>query len=236
MSKVAVIDDERLARKYLKQLLAEHPSLEFVGEAENVNEGARLCEQAKPDLVFLDVQMPGADGFDLLARLNPVPKVIFVTAYAEYAVRAFDVQAVDYLLKPVSPERMLQALKRAGALPGEAKALTLDDSVCLRDGTRVVVTPLRDIVAIEAQADYTRVRFTTHAPLLVHRRMREWESLLPESTFARLDRSLFVNLTAIARLESTSRDEGLLYLSYDKDPLPLGRVAIGRARTLLSGR
>lgn len=236
MTKVVVIDDERLARKYVKQLLAEHPSLEFVGEAENVSEGARLCEQAKPDLVFLDVQMPGADGFDLLARLNPLPKVIFVTAYAEYAVRAFDVQAVDYLLKPVAPERMLQALKRAGALPGEAQALSLDDSVCLRDGTRVVVTPLRDIVAIEAQADYTRVRFAAHAPLLVHRRMREWESLLPESTFARLDRSLFVNLTAIARLESTSRDEGLLYLSYDKDPLQLGRVAIGRARTLLSGR
>lgn len=236
MTRAVVIDDERLARKYLKQLLAEHPSIEIAGEAENVSDGARLCELAKPDLVFLDVQMPGADGFELLARLNPVPKVIFVTAYSEYAVRAFDVQAVDYLLKPVAPERMTQALQRAGALPGEAEALSLDDSVCLRDGTRVVVTPLRDIVAIEAQADYTLVRFASHGPLLVHRRMREWETLLPERAFARLDRSLFVNLTFVTRLEATSRDEGVLYLSGNKDPIPLGRVAIGRARTLLSAR
>lgn len=234
MTRVAVIDDERLARKYLKQLLAEHPSIEIIGEAENVADGARLCEQSAPDLIFLDVQMPGADGFELLARLNPQPRVIFVTAYSEYAVRAFDVQAVDYLLKPVAPERMLQALQRAGALPGEAEALTLDDSVCLRDGTRVVVTPLRDIIAIEAQADYTRVRFTQHAPLLVHRKMREWESLLPESSFGRLDRSLFVNLTYVARLETTSRDTGHLYLSVTQEPLRLGRVAIGRARALLS--
>jgi len=236
MTSVAIIDDERLARKYLKQLLAEYPDIEVVGEAENVDQGARLCEQARPDLVFLDVQMTGADGFDLLARLAKPPKVIFVTAYAEFAARAFDVQAVDYLLKPVAPARMLQALQRAAVLPGEAAALSIDDSLCLRDGTRVVVVPLREIAAIEAEADYTRVRLLRQAPLLVHRRMREWESMLPADVFARLDRSLFVNRSSIARLDSRSRDEGLVYLTGVADPLMLGRVAHGRIRELLNIR
>jgi two-component system, LytTR family, response regulator len=231
--RVVIVDDERLARKYLKQLLADHDGVEVVGEADNIVDAARLCAQEGPDLLFLDIQMPGGSGFELLRGLEPAPRVIFVTAHSEYAVRAFDVQAVDYLLKPVAPERMQQALQRAGLLPGEAQALTLDDSVCLRDGTQVVVTPLRDIAVIEAQADYTRVRFASHPPLLVHRRMHEWETLLPDHAFARLDRSLFVNLGLIARLEADSRDAGRLFLSCARDPLSLGRAAVARARALL---
>jgi two-component system, LytTR family, response regulator len=234
--RAVIIDDERLARKYLKQLLAAHPSIDIVGEAENVTVAARLCEQTKPDLVFLDVQMAESDGFSLLSRLAPgtLPKVIFVTAYSEYAARAFDVQAVDYLLKPVSPQRMLQALQRAQALPGEADQLTLDDSICLRDGTRVVVSPLREIIAIQAEADYSRVHFTRHPQLMVHRRMHEWEALLPSKIFARLDRSLLINTTFISRLERQSRDVGLLYLNGLTDAISIGRVASSRAKALLN--
>jgi two-component system LytT family response regulator len=234
MTRAVLVDDERLARKYLRQLLAEHPTIEIVGEADSVNDAAALCAREHPDLVFLDVRMPGDDGFELIGRVTPQPKVIFVTAFAEYAARAFDVQAVDYLLKPVTPERMRQALLRAGAVPGDAPSLAIGDSVCLRDGTQVVVAPLREIVAIEARADYTRVRFVRHAPMLVHRPMKEWETLLPEREFPRLDRSLFVNRAHIQRLEVPSRDAGLLHLEGQKTPLELGRSAVSRLRAHLS--
>jgi two-component system, LytTR family, response regulator len=233
MIRAVLIDDERLARKYLKQLLAAYPYISVVGEAESVEQGVHLCLQTIPELIFLDIQMPGSDGFALLSRLPQMPKVIFVTAHAEFASRAFDVQAVDYLLKPVAPVRMAQALQRAGALPGEAAALSLDDSVCLRDGSRVVVAPVRDIAMIESEADYTRVHLRERGTMLVFRRMHEWETILPTTQFARLDRTLFINHSMIDSVEADSRDHGLLRLASVPTPITLGRAALARVKQLL---
>src|SRR5690606_18450790 len=149
MLRVILVDDERLARLGLRHLLAAHPEVEIVGEAARVSAAQELVREAKPDAVFLDIQMPGRNGFELLGGEAPAPKVIFFTAHAEHAVRAFDVHAVDYLLKPVSPARLADAVARLTAVVQQQEDHTRyrpGDRLCLRTPQRTVITTQKNLV------------------------------------------------------------------------------------------
>ncbi|HWL16567.1 MAG TPA: LytTR family DNA-binding domain-containing protein [Opitutus sp.] len=238
-----LVDDERLVRKHLRQLLAEHPSVTVAGEAASVAEAATLAAQLQPDVIFLDVQMPPATGFDLLPLLDPAPAIIFVTAHDEFAVRAFAASAADYLLKPVAPERLTLALQhvRQGrpfaaspTTPAEPAHLDLDQALVLRDAGRIRRVRVSDIAALVAEGSYTRVHLAAERSMLVLKRMAAWEALLPAPPFLRLERSLLVNLDRIAGLDVRSRDSGVLTLdALNSPPLPLARVALVRLRAAL---
>lgn len=238
-----LVDDERLVRKHLRQQLAAHPTVTVVGEAGSVPEAAQLARQLQPDVIFLDVQMPPANGFDLLPLLDPAPAIVFVTAHDAFAVRAFAASAADYLLKPVEPTRLALALthvrrgRPAAPLLPEPSApgrLGLDDTLILRDAGRLRRVCVRDIAALGAEGSYTRVHLAAERPMLVLRRMNAWESLLPAPPFLRLERSLLVNLDRVAQFDIRSRDAGAVTLDAFGSPrLSLARVALGRLRARL---
>ena len=236
MQRVVIIDDEALARKGLKRLLSTHPGFRVVGEADGKESALELIRNEKPDAIFLDVQMPGATGVELLEELHPAPKVVMVTAHAEHAMHAFDVQAVDYLLKPVSPERFAQALRRieaADAVPGSAApkpSYATEDRICLRTPQRTVVAPIGSITALQADGDFTRIFFKDAPPLMICHPIREYEGTLPFPPFLRIDRSHIVNLDLMIRLERRSRDEGVLILEGVPEGIPVARVALARLR------
>ena len=149
MLRVILIDDERLARQSMRQLLAEHSGVEIVAEAENIVQAQKLAQEHRPDAIFLDVQMPGADGFQLLEKLEPAPRTVFVTAHAQHAVKAFEVHAVDYLLKPVRPERLAQAIARLGEPSDSGKETQVyrpNDKICLHTAGWTTVVALSDLV------------------------------------------------------------------------------------------
>lgn len=242
-----LVDDERLARKYLRQLLAEHADVSVVGEAGTVAAAAALAAELRPDVIFLDVQMPPASGFDLLPLLSPAPAIVFVTAHDQFALRAFAASAADYLLKPVAPERLALSLHHArqGRIPPAAVSsapvaaptpLGLDDTLILRDTGRLCRVRLGDIAAIVAEGGYTHVHLAAERSLFIPRSMNTWASQLPAPPFLRADRSLFVNLSRIARLDIRSRDDGQLTLDAASAPtLPLRRVALAQIRVALAG-
>ncbi|MDF3056236.1 MAG: two component transcriptional regulator, LytTR family [Rariglobus sp.] len=239
MLRALLIDDEPPARDLLRRLLAPHAAdVEIVGEARSVADAAEKCARLRPGLLFLDVQMPREDGFALLPLLTPpLPVIIFVTAYDHFAVRAFEVNALDYLLKPVAPERLARALARAAAAsppaPPAGAPLQPGDVIFLRSDQNVRSAPVTALTHIEAEENYTRVHLADAPPLLLRRTMSEWEALLPPSLFVRVERSLFVNLTAVRELEIVSRDVARLHLAGRRDPLVLARRASLRLRRLL---
>ena len=208
-----IIDDERLAREELRELLAAHPEIEVVGEAANGPEAQKRIAELQPDLLFLDIQMPEQNGFELLQALEPpVPEVIFVTAYDKYALQAFENNALDYLVKPVEPERLARAVERLRKLepaampsaegePAPATGALKDESqVLVRDGDRCWFVPVRDIVLLEAEGSSTRVFFGNNKPVL-SRALTALEARLPADRFFRINRSQIVNLKCIENIE-----------------------------------
>lgn len=240
MLRVAIVDDEPLARQGLRELLANHPSLEIVGEADDRKSALALLHREKPDAVFLDIQLPGADGFQILGEIDPPPKVLFVTAHAKHAVRAFDVQALDYLLKPVRPERFADAICRLklacglGADMHEPAGYGATDRICLRTPQRTIVAAVSSLCALEADGDFTRVFVSDTAPVLICQTLSSFERDLPSPPFVRLDRSLIVNVDQIARLERKSRDEASLVMKGITSAFSLGRTSQTRLREHLS--
>jgi two-component system LytT family response regulator len=189
-----IVDDERLARAELRRLLAVHPGLQIVGEAANPDEARRAIEALRPDLVFLDVQMPGESGFDLLATLDDAPAVIFTTAFDQYALRAFDVSALDYLLKPIEPARLAHALRKFGPrAQAPAPAPASDGKVFIKDGERCWFVALEQIILFESEGNYTRVYFDGNRPLLL-RSLNQLEARLDPERFLRVSRRQIVNL------------------------------------------
>ncbi len=244
-----LVDDEPPARDLLRRLLAPHAQqVEIVGEARSVADAAAKCAALQPDLVFLDVQMPREDGFALLPRLvAPLPAVIFVTAYDEFAVRAFEVNALDYLLKPVAAERLARSLQRvrqtreaharqSAANDAPPTTLARTDSILLRSDRGARLTPVTTITHIEAEENYSRVHLADAPPVLIRRSMGEWEAILPRDLFARIERSLLVNHTAVRQVDLISRDLAHAHLTGRATPLPLARRASLRLRQALEGR
>ncbi|AOS43881.1 Sensory transduction protein LytR [Lacunisphaera limnophila] len=208
--KALLIDDERLARNELRRLLAAHPDIEIVGEAVDVEDALEKVAALKPGLLFLDVQMPGADGFSLLERLEPpLPAVIFTTAYDEFAVKAFEFNALDYLLKPVDPNRLIAALERLraretpttpGGAPVPTTRLALEDKVFVREGDRCWFVPVKSIRLLESEGNYTRLYFDDQKPQLF-RSLTAMEERLDSRHFFRANRKQVINLTWVEGIE-----------------------------------
>jgi two-component system LytT family response regulator len=199
--KALLIDDERLARVELRRLLASHPEIEIVGEARDATEALDLIRRVAPDLLFLDIQMPGKTGFDLLESLEELPQVIFTTAYDEYAIKAFEVNALDYLMKPIAPARLASALaKLRPRSPHACRDERRLQQVFVRDGDRCWIVPVPDIFLLESEGNYTRLYFGGDRPL-IHRSLNALEEQLDPEIFFRAGRRYIVNLTWIDKVD-----------------------------------
>jgi two-component system LytT family response regulator len=202
--KALIVDDEPLARRELRRLLAAHPEVEVVGEAGSAAEAERVIAALAPELVFLDIQMPQRTGFQLLESLEDAPQVVFTTAYDEHALKAFEVGALDYLLKPIAPARLAAALgrvrERVGAAP-RGEWLDPDRPLLVREGERSLLVRLRDVAWIEAAGNYVQLHFGEHRPLLLHS-MAALERRLDPDRFFRASRSALVNLDHVERLDT----------------------------------
>lgn len=203
-----IIDDERLARSALRRLLKGHREVEIVAEAANPDEAVRAIHKTSPDVLFLDVEMPGGSGFDLLEKLEDVPAVIFTTAYDEYAVRAFEVSALDYLVKPITAERLAGALGRAQRAmaanpkqPSHERGTPSFHQIFVRDGERCWIVRLTDISLMESEGNYTRLHFGGNVPL-VYRSLAAIEQRLSPTLFFRANRSQIINLGWIDGVEN----------------------------------
>jgi two-component system LytT family response regulator len=200
--KALVVDDEPLARRELRRLLDAFPWIQVVGEAANIDEARARIEALSPDVVFLDIQMPGGTGFDLLTQLDRVPRIVFTTAYDQYAVKAFDVNALDYLLKPIEPERLATALLKLRATPprdaGASDAPL--EQLFIRDGPRCWFVPLREVSLFSAEGNYVRLSWGKERPLL-GRSLAGLEQKLDQRRFFRANRSQIVNLDFIQHME-----------------------------------
>jgi len=208
--KALLVDDERLARNELRRLLKAHPDIEVVGEAVDVEDALEKAAALRPDILFLDIQMPGDDGFTLLEKLEPpLPLVIFTTAYDEFALKAFEFNALDYLLKPVDPNRLVAALEkirlRGTGLAGEAEVapshrLTLEDKVFVREGDRCWFVPVKNIRLLESEGNYTRLHFDDQKPQLF-RSLTAMEERLEARHFFRANRKQVINLAWVEGIE-----------------------------------
>jgi two-component system LytT family response regulator len=208
--KAIIVDDERLARNELRKLLQEHAAVEIIDEASNADEGIEKIEAQNPDLIFLDIQMPGKTGFDLLSDLEKAPRVIFTTAYDEYALKAFEVNALDYLLKPIEPKRLADAMSKLQDELFKEKSedggivnrgpLTDEDQVFVKDGERCWFVKLGEIRLFESVGNYAKVFFGTNKPLIL-KSLNALEERLDERTFFRANRKHIINLRWIERIE-----------------------------------
>jgi two-component system LytT family response regulator len=211
MIKAIIIDDERLARNELKKLLMDYPEIEVVAEAANVGEGIEKIENLNPELIFLDIQMPGKTGFDLLSELDKTPHVIFTTAYDEYALKAFEVNALDYLLKPVEPKRLADAIQKlhlqeereqSNGTSENINRSTLyeHDQVFVKDGERCWFVKLNEIRLFESVGNYAKVYFGPNKPLIL-KSLNALEERLDEKMFFRANRKHIINLRLIEKIE-----------------------------------
>lgn len=200
MIRVLIIDDERLARAELRRLLSVHSDVEILGEAANALEAHAMIEQLHPDLLLLDIQMPGGTGFDLLQSLDQVPATIFTTAYDQYAIQAFEVNALDYLLKPVESERLAKALQRAGA-SNKREDSQASGKLFIKDGNQCWFVDFERIRLFEAEGNYTRVYFDTHRPLIL-RTLAQFETALDPRNFIRVSRQHIVNMVWVEHMET----------------------------------
>jgi len=226
-TRAVLVDDERLARRELSFLLQSHPEIEVAGEAGSVKEAVPLVERVHPDLLFLDIQMPRANGFALFERTPVTAEVIFVTAHDEFAVRAFEVNALDYLMKPVNPLRLRQAIERflrrspkAAAAP---RALDYEDTIFVAVGASPRFVKLSSLVCIQAEGDYSRLVGPAGSIGLVLKSMKEWEALLPERQFCRIQRSVIINCECVERFEPWFNSSYQVYLRQVAQPFTMSR-------------
>jgi two-component system, LytTR family, response regulator len=222
-----LVDDERLARQELRRLLAAHADVTIVGEAINAEEAVTSLAESPIDLVFLDIQMPGGSGFDVLERLDRVPLVVFTTAFDEYAVRAFEVNAFDYLLKPVRPDRLASVLDKARTMLAAAREVrperprSASERVFLRDGERCWIVQWADIVLFEVEGNYARAFFGNHRPL-IRASLNALEARLDPALFFRASRQHIVNLRFVESVESAPDDTYIIHLKNRVD-VPVSR-------------
>lgn len=225
--KTLVVDDERLARKDLIAMLSEFQNIDVVEEAEDVSSAVVAIEKMKPDIIFLDIQMPGETGFDLLEKVDLKAKVIFVTAYDEYAIRAFEINALDYLLKPVNPERLARALDRLELdeslenLP--IRKLNYNDRLFLSINNHLKFLKVDHILCINSAGDYSELVLTSGEKGLTQKSLREWEHRLPSNFFCRIHRSTIINMEYIQKLEEWFNYSFRVYLKGIEAPFVISR-------------
>lgn len=238
-----IVDDEHLARAVLREYLALHPDVEIVGECANGFEAVKAIAEHAPDLVFLDIQMPKLDGFEVVELAGSKPHYVFATAYDQFALRAFEVHAVDYLLKPFSRERLAEALAQVrlrSPQPSRIEAVVRDaqarqqplERILIRDGARVHVVAADRVDYIEAQDDYVQINSDGKA-YLKNQRLSELEAQLDAGVFVRIHRSYIVNVGAVERIEPVSKDNHCAVLKSGVK-LPISRSGYQKVRELLA--
>jgi len=227
--KALIVDDERLARKDLRKMLAEHDHIEILGEAVSGDDALEKIRELEPDLLFLDIQMPGMSGFELLERLDSRLRVIFVTAFDEYALRAFEVNALDYLLKPINPKRLVESVQRleeeieVEAESSELRLLEIDDRLLIRLDNHFRFLRVDEICCIQSAGDYSEVITRENRKHLVYKSMSEWEQRLPSNTFCRIHRSTIINLDRLEKLEEWFNHSYRVYLKDMPEPYIMSR-------------
>jgi two-component system LytT family response regulator len=207
--KAVIVEDSRLARNELKELIKAHTEIEILGEAENVDEGFKLINETKPDLLFLDINMPEKDGFELLEMLDEVPTTIFTTAFDEYAIKSFEYNAFDYLLKPISQKRFSKSIEKViESVDNKAKdetkigsALSLDKQIFIKDGEKCWLVKIQDISLFEIVGNYTRVFFDNNKPL-IYKSLAQVEEKLPTEVFFRANRQQIININHVKKVVS----------------------------------
>lgn len=222
-----IVDDERLARRELRALLAAHPQVRVIGEAQDLDEAVQLLTRENPDVVFLDIQLGAQSGFDLFSRIEVAIPVVFVTAHDAHALRAFDVNALDYLLKPVSAARLAASIDRLSdrRSPEEEprRRFEIGDFVFLPIEGRGRFLRINQIVSITADGDYTELAMTDGSRIRVLKALRTWEERLPEEQFARIHRESIVNLQFVERIEAWSHEAFHVHVRGRGEPLVLSR-------------
>ncbi len=244
-----IVDDEELARAVLHEMLSHHPEIEIIAECANGFEAVKAITERKPDLLFLDIQMPKLDGFEVLELIGTEMAIVFATAYDQYALRAFDVHAVDYLLKPYGAERFEAALqqakeRRSGSTspappPAELRAAATApgqyaDRLVVRDGTNVHIIPTAKLDFVEAQDDYIALA-SKGCKHLKQQTISSVEALLDPRQFLRIHRSYIVNLDRVAKVEPYGKDSRVAVL-HDGTKLPVSRAGYARLREILDGK
>ena len=241
--KVIIIEDERLAREELKSLLKDFTSLTIIGEASNAEEGIELIRRLKPDLIFLDIQMPGMDGFEMLKHLEEIPKVIFVTAYDNFALQAFEVNALDYLLKPVDPSRLKEAILKVqepeddfdtklNKLGDGTEKLSKGDRVFIKDGEKCWFIDVEEIRIFESDGNYVKVYFDKSRALIL-RSLNGLEDRLDPKLFFRANRKFIINLNWITGVENWFNG-GLQITMKNGEKIEVSRRQAIRFKELLS--
>jgi two-component system LytT family response regulator len=241
-----IVDDEELARAVIREMLKAHPDIEILGECANGFEAVKMVTEQKPDLLFLDIQMPKLDGFEVLELIGAEIAVIFVTAYDQHALRAFEVHAVDYLLKPVAADRFEAALTRAKQRLGEPVPAAAElaatarepghyaERLVVKDGTRVHIIPVSKLDYVEAQDDYVALA-SQGKKHLKQQTISSVEAALDPKNFLRIHRSCIVNLERVAKVEPYGKDSHVAILQ-DGVRLPVSRAGYGRLRAVLDGQ
>jgi two-component system, LytTR family, response regulator len=238
--KTIIIDDERLARNELKRLLEDFPKINIVGEAANAEEAIELIEEHSPELIFLDIQMPGRNGFELLEALeDKVPEVIFTTAYDEYALKAFEVNALDYLLKPIDQSRLAEAigkvefeLKRNTQQSEQGQSyLTEKDQVFVKDGEKCWFVKLEKVKLFESMGNYVRLHFDDQKPMIL-KSLNSLEEKLDPKSFFRANRKHIINLQWVDKIEPWFSGGLLVTLKMKEKDTPLEKVEISRRQAI----
>jgi two-component system LytT family response regulator len=236
-----IIDDERLARKELNSLLEDYKEIEIIGEAVNAEDAEEKITKLNPDLIFLDIQMPGKTGFELLESLESVPKVIFTTAYDEYALKAFDYNALDYLLKPIQKDRLEECMKKLlnddeqtarEDDSGEAKKLGASDQVFVKDGDRCWFVTLSNIRLFESDGNYIKVYFDNFKPM-IHKSLNALDERLDDRTFFRASRKHIINLGWVETIEPWFNG-GLMVQLKGGDKIEVSRRQAARFKDMMS--
>lgn len=238
--KALIIDDERLARKELTNLLQEFPEIEIVGEAVNAEDAEEKIQSLQPELLFLDIQMPGKTGFELLQGLESVPEVIFTTAYDEYALKAFDFNALDYLLKPIEPDRLKESVnkllqrtkKEEEASEEPEKKLGIQDRVFVKDGDKCWFVKLENIRLFESDGNYIKIYFDNYKPM-IHKSLNALDERLDDRAFFRASRKHIINLNWVEGIESWFNG-GLMVMLRGGDKVEVSRRQAARFKEMMS--
>lgn len=200
-----IVEDEYLAAEELRKMLAVHPEIDVLGIADTLPVALKLIQALKPQLLLLDINLRGASGFDLLEELDEVPLVIFITAYDQYALKAFEVSALDYLLKPINPQRLAEAIAKVTKLmlpsPKESTRLSIDKRIFIKDGDQCFFVPLAEVFLIESVGNYARMYYGNNKPLL-HKSLNYLEEKLPSSHFFRANRQYILNVEFIQNIQA----------------------------------
>jgi len=206
--KAVIVEDSRLARNELKELMKPHQEIELIGEAKNVDEGYKLINETKPDLLFLDINMPEKDGFELLEMLDDVPTTIFTTAFDEYAIKSFEYNAFDYLLKPINQKRfsasitkIIENVTHVSTENKDKETLALDKQIFIKDGEKCWLVKIQDISLFEIVGNYTRVFFQGNKPL-IYKSLAQIEEKLPNDVFFRANRQQIININHVSKVIS----------------------------------